>query len=209
MKGASAATADNRGSGCSHSAAIKATASGHASCAGKANAVTADYAKDGVVIMPAGSGHACGTKKVTTAAGYSCGGKNATAGRAHHADCDACADMSDCDGELKNSGAITQVVKLKNGIMYVYTAQEAGKVRAVQSAVSHRNDRLVAMAASADRAKLCSDCKVMRGAVASGKLTRELVTIEGGSMMLVTSSDRSIVNKLHAMMSHASSHEKI
>ena len=179
------------------------------------SAVTAVAGDDEAITMPAGSGHACNTSKgvKATAAGngYSCGGKGVTAmaGRSNHSGCDACADMSDCDGELRSSGALTQVVKLKNGIMYVYTAQEPGKVRAVQAAVAQRNDRLVAITASGDKAKLCPDCKVMRGAVASGKLTREMVTIEGGCMTLVTSTDRAIVGKLHAMVSHHNSHAKI
>jgi hypothetical protein len=208
----------------------KAATAAHDCCASKtkASAVTAMSVDDDVVFMPAGAGHSCASKGVkatsagaghscasktsaTAGNGYSCGGKGVTAmaGRSHHADCDACADMSDCDGELRSSGAITQVVRLKNGIMYVYTAQEAGKVRAVQAAVAQRNDRLVAMTASGDKAKLCPDCKLMRGAMASGKLTREMVSIEGGCMMLVTSSDKMIVSKLHSMMEHASNHAKI
>jgi hypothetical protein len=238
MSGATAVTADVNAGVCPHAAAMKAAANGatcshakaaaaHGSCAGKASATTAVYSDDDVVFMSAGSGHSCaskgttaaaagsghscGTSKGVTAGGYSCGGKGVTsvAGRSHHADCDACADMSDCDGELRNSGALTQVVRLKNGIMYVYTAQEPSKVRAVQSAVSQRNDRLVAMTASGDKAKLCPDCRMMRGAIASGKLTREMVSIEGGCMMLVTSADRTIVTKLHSMVEHASSHAKI
>lgn len=227
-KGASAVTADMASGVCPHAAAMKmakdgatcgshasmAKSAAHGSCAGKTNGATAAiHEDDATVIMPAGA--SCGTSKGTKATaagnGYSCGGKGVTAmaGRSQHANCDACADMSDCDGELRNSGAITQVVKLKNGIMYVYTAQQPGKVRAVQAAVAQRNERLVAMTASGEKAKLCPDCKAMRGAVASGKLNREMVTIEGGCMTLVTSTDRAIVSKLHAMVAHASTHAKI
>jgi hypothetical protein len=153
--------------------------------------------------------------KVTAMAagsGYSCGGKGMTGATAHktsHPDCDACAGLADCDGELKASGALTQVVKLKNGIMYVYTVQEPGKVRAIQSAVAQRYHRLQALQAAGDKAKLCPECKTMRGALASGKLSREMVTIEGGCMTLVTSSDRTIVNKLHSMVEPVAGRVKI
>jgi hypothetical protein len=40
----------------------------------------------------------------------------------------------------------------------------------------------------------------MRGAMASGKLTREMVTIEGGCLTLMTSSDPAIVAKLHGLV---------
>ena len=39
----------------------------------------------------------------------------------------------------------------------------------------------------------------MRGAIASGKLTREVVNIEGGCLTLMTSSDPAMVAKIHAM----------
>ena len=52
---------------------------------------------------------------------------------------------------------------------------------------------------SGDRAKLCPECKMVRGAIASGKLTRETVNIEGGCLTLMTSSDPSMVSKLHTM----------
>jgi hypothetical protein len=119
-------------------------------------------------------------------------------GSSHH-DCDACADMAHCDAEVKAAGGQSQVVKLKNGVMYVYTAGSPAQVRAVQAVMSRRSDRLVAMAAAGDRAKLCPECKAMRGAIASGKLNREIVTIEGGCLTLMTSNDPSIVAKLHRM----------
>lgn len=182
-------------SGCAHGAK---SAAAKAACKNGASATTALSNSDEVTAVPAGGGYSCGGKGMTT-----------TADRFKHEGCDACADMNDCDGELKASGALTQVVKLKNGIMYVYTAHDPGKVRAVQAAVSHRNERLTAMHASGDKVKLCPDCKVMRGAVASGKLTREMVTIEGGCLTLVTSTDAAIVNKLHAMVGQQSARAKI
>ena len=46
-----------------------------------------------------------------------------------------------------------------------------------------------------DRARLCPECKAMRGAIASGKLTREMVAIDGGCATLMTSNDPAIVAK--------------
>ena len=145
------------------------------------------------------AGAAAGYDAVVTGAGASCGGKGvgAMTGNTGH-DCDACADMAMCESELKSAGSQFQVVPLKNGVMYVYTATDARDVRSVQTAVSRRTDRINSLA-SVQGAKLCPDCKRMRGAMASGKLTREVVNIEGGSISLVTSSDPAMVTKLYAM----------
>ncbi len=145
------------------------------------------------------AGAAAGYDAVVTGTGASCGGKGvgAMTGNSGH-DCDACADMAMCESELKSAGSQFQVVPLKNGVMYVYTATDARDVRSVQTAVSRRTDRINSLA-SVQGAKLCPDCKRMRGAMASGKLTREVVNIEGGSISLVTSSDPAMVTKLYAM----------
>ena len=100
--------------------------------------------------------------------------------------------------ELDAAGAHRQIVRLKNGIMYVYTADSPRSVSAVQAAVAHRADRMARLA-TADKAHLCDECKAMRGAMASGKLSREVINIEGGSLTLVTSNDPAVVVKLHAM----------
>ena len=112
--------------------------------------------------------------------------------------CDACSDMTKCRDELKALGTQFQVVPLKNGVMYVYTADEARNVRTVQAAVARRTER-INLLASTENAHLCPDCKQMRGAMASGKLTREIVNIEGGSISMVTSKDPAMVAKLYAM----------
>jgi hypothetical protein len=140
---------------------------------------------------------ACKAKGVSavTAGAPSCGGH----GTAAHMECDGCSDMARCDAEVRAAGGQTQVVKLKNGVMFVYTAPGPAQVRAVQAAMARRSDRLMAMAASGDKAKLCPDCRAMRGAMASGKLNREIVTIEGGCLALMTSDDPAIVAKLHAV----------
>jgi hypothetical protein len=116
-----------------------------------------------------------------------------------HADCDACVDMADCSGQLDAAGAHRQAVRLKNGIMYVYTADSPRSVSAVQAAVSRRAERIVRFASAGEKTRLCAECKAMRGAMASGKLNREVVNIEGGTLTLVTSSDPSVVAKIHAM----------
>jgi hypothetical protein len=113
-------------------------------------------------------------------------------------DCDACADMAMCASELKTIGSQFQVVPLKNGVMYVYTADDAKGVRLVQAAIARRAERVNALV-TAQNAKLCPDCKQMRGAMASGKLTREVVNVEGGSISLVTSTDPAMVSRLYAM----------
>jgi hypothetical protein len=68
----------------------------------------------------------------------------------------------------------------------------------VQSTISHRTERINALLTN-NGAKLCPDCKQMRGAMASGRLNREVVNIEGGSISLVTSSDPRMVAKLYSM----------
>jgi hypothetical protein len=153
-------------------------ADGHGSCAstGKATAVVA------------GSGGQCSSKS------------SATATRMGHGECDACADMVMCSGELETAGTRTQIVPLKNGVMFVYTAEEPGNVNAVQSAMARRSSRLSQIVTAGDRARLCGECKEMRGAIASGKMTREVINIEGGALTLMTSTDPLMVKKIRAMV---------
>lgn len=145
------------------------------------------------------------------AAHQSCTGKGMaqTADASNHADCDACADMAACAEQLRSTGSVTQVMPLKNGVMFVYTADSPGRVRAVQSAVAHRTERLTAMTVAGDKAHLCPECKNIRGAIASGKLNRETVNIEGGCLTLMTSDDPAMVSRLRAMAGlSASKHVK-
>ena len=175
----------------SATAAVAASSNGDACCmSGKATAVAASTH---------GSCASKGTK--ATAAGSTCNGHGmaSMAAASTHADCDACADMADCSGALDAAGAHRQTVRLKNGIMYVYTADSPRSVSAVQAAVAKRVDRMARLATAGDQAHLCNECKAMRGAMASGKLNREVINIEGGSLTLVTSNDPAVVAKLHAM----------
>jgi len=159
----------------------------HAKGAKGTHAEAAVYMGSGSEAKAAGSG--------------SCSGRGFTAAieKFNHNGCDACADLSLCDQELKSASSVAQVVKLKNGVMYVHTASSPSDVRALQSAMTRRNERLVAMSAAGEKAKLCPDCKAMRGAMASGKLTREMVAIEGGCLTLMTSTDPSMINRLHSL----------
>ena len=103
-------------------------------------------------------------------------------------------------GELVSLGATVQTVPLKNGVMFVYTAEKPSSVTAVQATMARRNERMMALASEGEKARLCAECKSVRTAMASGKLTREVVNIEGGSLTLMTSDDPKIVAKIHAMV---------
>jgi hypothetical protein len=223
--GAKATTADM--AGCAGHGA-KATTAGMASCAGHgAAATTASFHECGMygvsmtavasanggcpyeksASMAAGSSCAAkGATKATTASDAACrsDGMMTTADARMHPDCDACADMVSCSQQLTANGAQTQILPLKNGVMFVYTTDTPSHVRAVQAAMTRRTQRLIALASSGDKAKLCPECKTVRGAIASGKLNRETVNIEGGCLTLMTSTDPAMIAKLHGMAGNAS-----
>jgi hypothetical protein len=114
------------------------------------------------------------------------------------AGCDACASWADCRSQLESSGASTQIVPLKNGVMYVYTADTPMGMRAVQAAVAQHHERLHSVEGGGDKVHLCASCRAMRGAAASGKLVHEVLNIDGGCIMVTTSSDPAIVSKIYA-----------
>src|SRR5262249_26902161 len=114
-------------------------------------------------------------------------------------DCAACGDWMEMDQAARAIGARSQVVALKNGAMIVYTADTPANVRALQALVARRNDKMVAALSGGSDAKLCDECKQLRGAMASGKLHREVVNVERGCMTLITSNDRGVVQKIRAM----------
>lgn len=136
---------------------------------------------------------ATGAKGTKTASGDGCG----TGTMAGHAgmDCVICADEVACDDDVKATGARAQVVPLRNGSMIVYMLDSDENVRGLQAAVARHNSRVVA--ALQGDTKLCPACKKLRGALASGKLHREVVNVERGCQVLITSSDRSIVEQVH------------
>ena len=223
-----AATTAAMEGGCSHHADA-AAASAEGGCSHKTSFTAADFAACTGHAKGASAMGACNHEKGASAAGMSgCSGHNAAAmaeggscmhgsaamaasmggcpghGMAMHADvdcqnCVSCTDMANCERELESVGAVIQVVRLKNGVMYVYTADGAAKVRAVQAALAKRGDEWGKLAVTASTEKLCPPCKEMRGAAASGKLNRETVNIEGGVLSLMTSNDPGVVKKIYAM----------
>lgn len=205
MHGKTSAAAAAAGGCPMHGAAATAAAAGdcpmHGSSAAAAecrmHGKSASFAGCGMAGMAvvaastAGGGMGCGPE---------CGqGATKTAGMSERMDCDACAGRMACEQQLKANGAQTQVVPLGNGVMFVYTTDTPAHVRAVQEAVARRIERLDAMATAGDKVKLCPPCKEIRGAIASGKLTRQTVNVEGGCLTLVTSTDPAIAAKLRAM----------
>jgi len=188
----------------SASTAVLAGSSSHCAQGAKTSMAVAD------------EGASCGAhgkaKTTAFAAGSSCTGRGMTTSvaKSGHNDCDACADMALCYEELEAAGTRTQVVPLKNGVMFVYTAESPGHVNAVQTAMARRNERLSQIVTAGDKAHLCPECKTIRGAMASGKMTREVVNIEGGALTLMTSNDPAVVARIHAMVeSHKGGHSKI
>jgi len=175
-----------------------------------ASAVIASTAGANHCTASAASGSAC-NKSATASKSVQCQGEGLVkmADQTLHTDCEGCSDMARCEQEIVSAGGHVQIVQLKNGVMYMYTAESSAGVRAVQAAVSHRNERLASWTTAGDHVHLCAECKTMRGAAASGKLTREVVNIEGGCLTLVTSTDPTIVAKLHSMAQAASARTKI
>lgn len=114
-------------------------------------------------------------------------------------DCVVCSDEMECDDEVKATGARMQVVSLRNGTMIVYTVDNHENVRAIQAAVARHNHGVVA--ALQGDSKLCPACKKLRGALASGKLVREVVNVERGCQILITSSDRAIAQQVRSCAS--------
>lgn len=173
-------------------------------CAGmKASATTASMDHCAALKnTTAAAGASCSMKKKNATTAMAAGTKCDSHGNASamaHGDCSACEDLAMCEEDVRATGARSKVVALKNGAMVVYTADTPENVRAVQTTVSRRNEQmLTAMKASTD-GKLCGDCRSMRGAMASGKLHREVVNVESGCMTLITSTDRAIIQKIHSM----------
>jgi len=204
-KGVSATTANVKGSkmsaDCCMGKATKASATTAAVVGGPAKNFAVNAGAEGC------AGHSAKTTAVMAGAGGSCSSKSAGAkatGHTAHGACDGCADFNDCDQTLRNMGAALQVVPLKNGVMYVYTS-DASKARQIQSTMSQRKDQMAMFASASSGSALCGDCKQLRGAAMSGKLSREVVNIEGGCLTLMTSSDPAVVSRIHALAGVAAS----
>ena len=194
---------------CSAEMAAQCTPAMKAACA-------KDAAKGTSAVTAGNTGKASGCAmhgSTTTMAGFDhCGGAKSAAntavvaglrctehqnGVAH--DCNACDDWMQIDKDARSIGARSQVVALKNGAMIVYTADSPAQVKQLQAMVAKRSERMTAAYAGASDTKLCDDCKQLRGAIASGKLHREVVNVERGVMALVTSNDRAVVQRIRNM----------
>jgi hypothetical protein len=208
------ASANGQPSGCSAEMAAQCTPAMKAACQHDAATAAAMgcSAKGASAVTASNTGKASGCAMHGTTAGYDhCGGKSAanTAfvaglrcaehqnGVAH--DCTACEDWMQVDKDARSIGARAQVVALKNGAMIVYTADTPAQVKQLQAMVAKRNERMTAAYAGASDTKLCNDCKQLRGAIASGKLNREVVNVERGVMSLLTSNDRAVVQQIRTM----------
>jgi hypothetical protein len=193
MKGTAASAKD----GCAAHAGTMATMSAGGKCDMKgAAAKGASCSMHGATTAGMeGCPHAKGATVNTSSAGMTCSAHmNAMA----H-DCSACQDWADCEQAVHALGAKTQVVSLKNGAMIVYTADSKSDIKALQSLVSKRNDTMVAALSAGSDKKLCDECKQLRGAMASGKLHRDVVNGERGCMTLSTSNDRDVVQRIRTM----------
>jgi hypothetical protein len=197
---ASATTAS--ASGCSHASATTASAAGcagHASSKSAASGACSAHSVNAMTVSnnAAGAAGGCTEHNVGMSAGLgsTCGGRTASTTAARDG-CDACSDLAHCEAELEAAGATMQTVPIKNGVMFVYTAATPGQVNAIQSVMSRRTEHLSRILTSGDKAHLCDDCRSMRGAMVSGRLVREVVNIEGGTLVLVTSEDPQLIKRI-------------
>ncbi len=209
-KSASAASASAHASGCPANAGCP---TGSAQCTAKgASAASASCCTGNAKCANSGECSMHGAKGAATAQGMNCGacgfalsvapsanGKCDGSMADTHMGCAVCSDGASCSEELHGVNAHTQVVALRNGAMIVYTADTPEGVRMLQSTLRRHNEAVMNALASTSEANLCSGCRVFRGAMASGKFTRELVNVKNGAQILVTSNDKSIVTRIHGL----------
>ena len=141
-------------------------------------------------------GAAAGTCAMHAAAGAAGKGDMAAAA---HGDCAVCTDQAACDEDVRALNAHAQIVPLRNGAMIVYTAETPESVHALQAALARHNELIMSALAANGDASLCGGCKSFRGAMASGKFSRELVNVKSGAQVLMTSNDPAIVQRIHDM----------
>jgi hypothetical protein len=205
----SATTASSAGTGAQCTPAMKAACEKSAAVAA---AMGCSGAKGASAVTASNSGKASGCGMHGASAAFDhCGAKGAAAstavaglrctehqnGVAH--ECSACDDWMQMDKDARAIGARSQVVALKNGAMIVFTADTPAQVKQLQVMVAKRNERMTEVYSGSTDAKLCDDCKQLRGALASGKLNREVVNVERGVMALITSNDHAVVQRIRAM----------
>ncbi len=189
VKGASAGKMANGASCSAHGTSATTAANNADHCAAMKNSATTASNGD----------HCANMKNAAAASAASAGMKCSAHMNAVAHDCSACEDWASCEQDVRSLGAKAQVVGLKNGAMIVYTADRKADVKALQSVVAKRNEKMVAALSAGSDKKLCDDCKQLRGAMASGKLHREVVNVERGCMTLITSNDREVVQKIRNM----------
>ena len=112
--------------------------------------------------------------------------------------CEACGAWEVCAMELESAGSSMQTMPLRNGVMSVYTAGTPDGMRVVRNALTRYLEHMVALTMTGDAVRLCPACRVMRGASASGRLMREVIPIEGGGILLMTSADPALVAMVRA-----------
>ena len=186
-KAAKTTTAANSGS-CAMHGATTAAASGSCASHGNSTAAASGCPMGGKSAMAAGNCAMHGT----TAAGAKCDMAGAT-----HGNCVVCTDETACDEEMRGLNSHAQVVELRNGLMIVYTADTPENVRALQVSLARHNEQVVTALKTNSDASLCGACKSFRGAMASGKFSRELVKVKTGAQVLLTSNDPAVVQRIH------------
>lgn len=203
-KGATTATTasvagNSKATGCAMHGATAAMANGKCDAKGTATAAGANCNMHGTTATNAVNMDHCPGMKAGTVSAAAAGMKCSAHQNAMAHDCAACEDWASCEQDVRALGAKAQVVALKNGAMIVYTADSHADVKSLQSVVAKRNERMLAALSAGGDQKLCDECKQLRGAMASGKLHREVVNVERGCMTLITSNDRGVVQKIRAM----------
>lgn len=194
-----APTGANTAVAASATKSAKPAAKGGDCCAMKGSKSASTTAVTAANQPKAAAGDHCADKSATAtmAVGMKCAAHQHTV--AH--ECSACEEWTACEQEVSALGARAQVVPLKNGVMIVYTADSPADVKSLQGAIAKRHEKLQHSLSATNSKILCPECKALRGAVASGKLHREVVNVERGCMTLLTSNDKLVVEKIRSMTS--------
>lgn len=112
--------------------------------------------------------------------------------------CEACGAWEVCAMDLEGVGTVMQSVPLRNGVMSVYTTSSPAGIRVVREALTRYVEHMVALTMTGDAVRLCPTCRLLRGAAASGRIAREVIPVEGGGILLMTSPDPAVIAMLRA-----------
>src|SRR5215813_2160173 len=102
---------------CPHATSAQAVTAGAGGCDHSATTAAAGGCASKGAAATGGMAASCGDPSKTTRSA-----KGATAAQVAQHDCDYCASMVACNDELKALGANIQVIMLKNGVAFLYTA---------------------------------------------------------------------------------------